>query len=390
MMPTPTARTDWLSLAEEPADHHARLLDAIRRGGLGMTTLGDTSLLTAYSRRDAVGVLTDEARFSADVVALKYFPVFGRQPLMSDDRHWRRTVRAELARHIRAAHLDRPRVREIVIGVLDELSPGQEHDLFTAIAGQISARVFARLLGVPNDIGAAIATHAADVARFGLSPLAGLRAAGRLRASLVSAMGDGAGQATSGLLGSLTRCAAGQSISQNRLLDSLLMLTLAGTETTTAAISTMLYALLGLCPDKTALHEAQPAPAAAAAAETLRWEPPVQMTCRRVTTDCVINNTQLRRDSLVLIHLGAASLDGDDAGPDPATFSLARPGRPATLAFGSGPHRCPGARLAWSELEITAGEVLRRFPRAALTEPGAVRVSGSMLRIAAPLRARLT
>jgi len=381
-------RTDWFQIEDSPRGHHDRLLGLLGAETLASTTIGELSLLTVHKRRDVTNVLTDTHHFSADVVALTYFPVFGLQPLMSDDGPWRRTVRAELTRCIKAHYPDRRALTAIVGRVLDDLDADSCQDLFSTVASRISAWVFATLIGVSPDVGDSIASSAADVARFGIAPLNALRAARRLRSTLLTALDSQASSSDTGLLAALARYVAQGTISHDRLLDSLLMLALASTETTTAAISAMLYGLLdakgrgGL--DDRSLKGSL---GAEAAAEVLRWEPPVQMTCRRVTEDATVNNTRLRSGSLVLVHLGAASLD-DSSGwvRQPAQFTLDRPWRPPTLAFGTGHHRCPGARLAWSELDITAAQFMHRFPNAALSEPDAAGVSGSMLRIAAPLR----
>lgn len=57
---------------------------------------------------------------------------------------------------------------------------------------------------------------------------------------------------------------------------------------------------------------------------------------------------------------GAAGRDGARH-PRPDTFDITRPpGR--HLAFGHGPHACPGAQLAREQLRLTLLELTRRLP----------------------------
>ena len=386
-MPTsPAVLHDWLLVTEGAGGHHDFLLDALRRDVPQRINIGDVSLVVFYSRQDALQILSDDDNFSADVVAREYSAVLGQQPLICRDLTWRRVVRAALAAAVDAKSSDqdlRTRIRALVDEVLDNVAEEVTSDLAMAVAAQVSARVFAMLLGLPSDIVTSIGAEAAELARFGRSPLAGLRAARKLRVVLSTAVDASRQGMPGGLLRELVDHSANLHISDAALIDSLLFLTVAGTETTTAAISTLLFALIGHCrPPATVADRA--AMSRAAVAETLRWEAPVQLTCRRVTSDCSVQGTTLSADSLLLIHLGAASL-GHESHPDAAAFSAQRAQHTATLAFGVGPHRCPGARLARIEMEITASEFLRRFPQAQLADPAATGVSGAMVRAVSPL-----
>ncbi|KAB1929939.1 cytochrome P450 [Micromonospora sp. ALFpr18c] len=51
----------------------------------------------------------------------------------------------------------------------------------------------------------------------------------------------------------------------------------------------------------------------------------------------------------------------DEVFTDPDVLDLARARNPH-LAFGHGPHHCPGAHLARAELQIALGSLMSRFP----------------------------
>ncbi|WP_431682947.1 cytochrome P450 [Kitasatospora sp. KL5] len=82
------------------------------------------------------------------------------------------------------------------------------------------------------------------------------------------------------------------------------------------------------------------------------------------TEDVTVAGTRIPAGDRIWLSWAAAHRD-PAAFPDPDTFDPARRGSPH-LAFGRGPHFCPGAALARTENEIAVGTLLRRFPRLAL------------------------
>ena len=53
----------------------------------------------------------------------------------------------------------------------------------------------------------------------------------------------------------------------------------------------------------------------------------------------------------------------------PSLIGAARAGAPATIAFGPGPHFCPGAALTWAWTEVAVMTFFRSFPQARLAGP---------------------
>ncbi len=90
--------------------------------------------------------------------------------------------------------------------------------------------------------------------------------------------------------------------------------------------------------------------------EILRLEPVVSTLARRTTADIAIPGATIPTGARVDLSVGTANLDPGVVGPDPARLC---PGRAlpedvarSMLAFGDGPHRCPGAHVAIQETEI--------------------------------------
>ena len=75
------------------------------------------------------------------------------------------------------------------------------------------------------------------------------------------------------------------------------------------------------------------------------------------------------------VAFGLASANRDETiFDDPHTFRLDRPDARAHLAFGGGPHVCPGANLARLEGQIAIGTLVTRFPKMSVaTSPLEVR-----------------
>lgn len=90
--------------------------------------------------------------------------------------------------------------------------------------------------------------------------------------------------------------------------------------------------------------------------ESLRHDSPVQATPRHVTRDVEIEGTLVRRGEWITMGVGSANRD-ETVYDEPDAFRLDRDDPRHHLAFGTGPHVCPGATLARLE-GVTAVRVL--------------------------------
>ena len=96
--------------------------------------------------------------------------------------------------------------------------------------------------------------------------------------------------------------------------------------------------------------------------ESLRVDSPVQMTSRRCTRETTIGGVPLHAGDWV--EMGIASANRDEAVyEDPDSFRLDRAQPRNHLAFGAGPHVCPGATLARMEGTFAVEELLNRVAR---------------------------
>lgn len=152
----------------------------------------------------------------------------------------------------------------------------------------------------------------------------------------------------------------GRRLSEQELFSMVVLLIVAGHETTVGLISNAVLTLL-LHPDQLDAVRRNPSLTPAAIEEILRYEGPVERTITRfVTKDVTLAGQRLNRGDLVIAVVGSANRDSAQF-PDADRFDIIRnPQR--HLGFGHGVHYCVGAPLARLEGEIAVNTLLRRLP----------------------------
>ncbi|MFC3501924.1 cytochrome P450 [Micromonospora krabiensis] len=157
--------------------------------------------------------------------------------------------------------------------------------------------------------------------------------------------------------------ADGERLSGDELLANLVVLLVAGFETTTNLLGNGLVVLLEHPRAADALR-GHPDLAPAYVEELLRYDSPVQLTTRMTTEPVRCGGLDLPAGSWALLLLGAANRDPRRY-PEPARFDPWR-AQAHPLSFGAGPHYCLGAGLARLEAQVAFPLLLRRLPELAL------------------------
>lgn len=141
-----------------------------------------------------------------------------------------------------------------------------------------------------------------------------------------------------------------------------------GRHTTANQIGNFLYLLL-THPTQFDRLKAAPGLLPTAIEELLRYAPlSAAATQPRVALEDVrIGPVQVRAGDTVLIALPSANRDSA-VFEDPDELDLER-GHNPHIAFGFGPHYCPGAQLARVELQVAVGSLLDRLPGLHLAVP---------------------
>ena len=156
----------------------------------------------------------------------------------------------------------------------------------------------------------------------------------------------------------------GQFHSIDELAVTAMMLIAAGSVTTARLLTHGLYLLLQ---DRTRIDllreriQAKPEVVKGAVEELLRCVTPTRFVARWAVRDVAIGGNVIRAGQKVVVFLEAANHDPERF-TAPEELDLRRLPNPH-VAFGAGPHLCPGAALARVEAQIAFAALLRRFPQ---------------------------
>jgi cytochrome P450 len=159
----------------------------------------------------------------------------------------------------------------------------------------------------------------------------------------------------------------GDRLTEDELLGTLILLLVAGHETTVNLIGNGVLALL-THPDQLARLRADPALIRATVEEVLRWDPPVQLDGRTALEDIAVGGVTVAKGDQAIVLLAAANRDEAHL-PDAECFDISRPDI-RHLSFAFGPHFCLGAPLARAESQVALATVVRRFPDLRLAGDG--------------------
>jgi cytochrome P450 len=175
----------------------------------------------------------------------------------------------------------------------------------------------------------------------------------------------------------------GDQLTDDELVAQVLLLYVAGHETTVNLIGNGVLALLRN-PDQLAYLRAQPELAPNAIEEFLRYDSPVQQSRRITLAPHTIAGQEIPAGKFVIAGLASANHDERHFGPDANKLRIDRENARTQVSFGAGPHHCLGAALARLEGRVAISRLATRFPN--LSPNGDVEWNGRLnLRGAAKL-----
>jgi len=261
-----------------------------------------------------------------------------------------------------------PRIRAIAHELCDAALDASKVDLVAAIATPLPVRVIAELIGVPTEDGARFKAWSEALAAnvgsgfLGASSPAQQRAQVAIRRELHAYFEPLAerrrGEPLEDLLSGLVAAELeGSRLSFPELLQMLVLLLVAGNETTTTLIGNAALDLLER-PALLARTRREPAVLAGFVEEVLRFSSPIQMDARAAHKEVELRGHRFAPGDIVLAWLGAANRDEDHFARAEEFDAERRDNR--HLAFGFGSHFCLGSNLARLETRIALEVLLAR------------------------------
>lgn len=299
--------------------------------------------------------------------------VDGKIMLFSDPPdHTRLRKLASYAFLPRAIEAWRPRVRGVVDGLLTEVGPGDEFDLMDKLARPLPVIVIAELLGVPLEDQERFASWSLPLARM-IDPDSNIAEAD-LGAAMMAAMEfvgyfnelieERRKAPRDDVLSTLIAAEEeGDRLSHEELLINLILLLIAGHETTSNLIGN---GALALCENPAVRDQFAADPdelARTAVDEFLRYDAPVQFTVRTAMQDTEFDGVTLAKGHQALLMLAGANRD-PEAFERPEEVVLDRASN-NHLAFSNGIHFCLGATLARMEGQEAFPALIKKFPKLA-------------------------
>lgn len=165
----------------------------------------------------------------------------------------------------------------------------------------------------------------------------------------------------------LTAEEAGDSLSENELFSTMVLLIVAGHETTVNLIANAMLAL-SRNPEQLEQLKTHPERMPQAVEEFLRFDGSVERALNRwAIEDINYKGHQIKRGEPIILILGSANHD-ENKFANPEKLELDRHPNPH-LGFGKGAHYCLGAPLARLETEIAMTSLLTQLPDIKLAVP---------------------
>jgi hypothetical protein len=339
------------------------ILDALRerspyRPFDGLVVVGRHADVSALLRDPAMSAARDRATLSQAPRGPRTRNFLHLDP--PEHTRYRRLVAGAFAR--RKVEGLEPRIREIATELFAACAETGTLEVVDDLAYPLPLRVICELLGVPFEDRALLQDWSAKLSEVLEPPLGQperrtTTEAARARAAFVvyfrNLIEDRRRAPREDLVSHLIQVEEhGERLDDHDILATCVLLLNAGHETTVNLIGNAVLALLGH-PEQFDRLRADPALAAPAVEEVLRYDAPVQMTTRvaRQPGRIGAGGTEVLPGDTVLLLLGAANRD-PEVYDDPGRFDIGRASAAQHLSFSAGPHFCLGAGLARLEVAV--------------------------------------
>jgi cholest-4-en-3-one 26-monooxygenase len=265
-----------------------------------------------------------------------------------------------------------PHIREMANKIIDTVAARGRCDFVTDIAAELPLQVIVEMLGVPLEDRAKVFEWSntmigMDDPEYMVSADAGSMAAMQLYMYANQLAAERRAAPKDDLTTVLLNAEVdGEKLKEGEFDAFMLLLSVAGNETTRNQISHAMLALFEH-PEQWQLLLKHPGHITTAIEEFVRWASPVMHFRRTAQRDVELHGQQIREGDRVSIWYASANRD-EDVFEEPMRFDILRSPN-EHLGFGIGPHFCLGANLARMEIRIMFEELLKRLPDIRLAGP---------------------
>jgi cytochrome P450 len=248
--------------------------------------------------------------------------------------------------------------------LLDELPIGSTFDWVNRVSIELTTGMLAKLFDFPWDQRDKL-THWSDV--MGNVELMHTLEDRNLRLAQAYEMGAAFQQlwarklsepSASDLISMMIHSDAMSHMSEVEFIGNLMLLIVGGNDTTRNSMTAYAYGL-DKFPDERAKLEANPALAANAVQELIRWQTPLAHMRRTVMEDYDLDGHMMRQGDKVALWYLSANRD-ETIFENADAIQVDRENARRHLSFGYGIHRCVGARLAEMQLLTLIEEMAKR------------------------------
>ncbi|WP_028800875.1 cytochrome P450 [Streptomyces sp. 142MFCol3.1] len=241
-------------------------------------------------------------------------------------------------------------------------------DFVTEVACELPLQAIAELIGVPQDDRAKIFDWsnkmiAYDDPEYAITEEVGAESATELIAYAMNMAADRKQCPAKDIVTTLVAAEDEGNLASDEFGFFVLMLSVAGNETTRNAITHGMHAFL-THPGQWELYKRERP--ATAAEEIVRWATPVVSFQRTATQDTELGGKQIKKGDRVGIFYSSANHD-PDVFDHPDVFDVTRDPNPHLGFGGGGPHYCLGKSLAVLEIDLIFNAIADAMPDLRLT-----------------------
>jgi cholest-4-en-3-one 26-monooxygenase len=260
--------------------------------------------------------------------------------------------------------------KRLVAEAIEECKSNGEIDFVTKVAAELPLIAIAEMLGIPVEdrhrvfdwSNRMIASSDPDYSG-GMEDAA--EAAAEIYVYAQSLASDRRENPQDDIISILVSAEDGDALDEHEFNIFVLLLAVAGNETTRNAISHGVIAMIEH-PDQWQLLRSRPELVDSAVEEICRWATPVNAFRRTAQSDVTLHGTEIKAGDNVVMYYVAANHD-PEVFTDPHVFDITRSPNPHLTFGGGGPHFCLGANLARLEMRALFAELADKCETIELT-----------------------